>query len=165
MTWHVLTISAQRHKKILTKLEAIDVETYYPMKTIWRKQRSGPRKRSQSPLIPSYLFVATDLNRRSARSILSISGIHRFISTEGVPSICPDDQVERMRRSEACGNYDETARIIAQLIVGDTVPIYDGPFSGFNGIVRAINERRVSLDVELFGQLNTVEIDIDKLSN
>lgn len=164
MTWYVLAIQAQRWRKIIEKLEALDVTTYYPMRTIWRKQRKGPRKRIDMPLIPAYVFVATDLTARSARSILSIDGIRCFISALGEPSVCRDSEVARMRHSAANGDYDETARIIEQFIVGQRVLVEYGGIAGMTMTITGIDGKRISGDVELFGRTNAVSIDVDNLA-
>lgn len=160
----MLAIQAQRHKKIIEKLEALNVAVYYPQRTIWRKQRRGPRKRVDLPLIPAYVFVATDLTQRSARSILSIDGIRSFLGVRGVPSVCEDADIERMRLSVANGDYDETSRIIEQFTVGDIVPIEWGGLNGMHMTIKAIDGKRVTGDVMLFGRSNEVTIDVDNMS-
>lgn len=161
--WYVIAIQAQRWRKIIEKLEELDVSVYYPQRTIWRKQRRGPRKRIDIPLIPAYVFVATDLTRRSARSILSIDGIRCFLGVQGVPSVCDDADIARLRLSVANGDHDETSRIIDQFTVGDVVPIEWGGLTGMNMTIKAIDGKRVIGDVMLFGRSNAVAIDIDSL--
>lgn len=165
MTWYVLAIRSQQHKKIREKLDDIAVESYYPMRTIWRKQRSGPRVRREYPLIPSYLFVACDLTTRSARSILSIDGIMAALGIDGNWGECDSDELQRLRSCEARGDYDETAQIIEQLIVGQSWSIPDGPFAGHVGVVKTIDGSNVRLDVQLFGRTNTIKFNIDNLGN
>lgn len=162
--WYVLAIQAQRWRKIIDKLHALDVETYYPMRTIWRKQRSGPRKRIDMPLIPSYLFVATNLTERSARSILFIDGIACFLSARGEYSECPSGDIKRMRLAEAQGDYDETTRIIEQLVVGNIVPIVSGALMGHHATIKAINGIHVTASVDMFGKTHDVLFSVDSLS-
>jgi len=163
MTWYCLAIQSPRHKKILEKLDELDVVTYYPMRAIWRKQRTGPRVRKEYPLIPSYVFVEVDLSDTSARSILSIDGVFSFLGIRGVPSIVADDQLERVRRSEQAGDYDETLACIALLIVGQTVTIDEGPFQSFSGTVIATDGKDVELDIVMFGRTTTIKIGVDKV--
>jgi transcriptional antiterminator NusG len=165
MTWHVLAIQAQRHRRVREKLDELGVTHYYPMRTIWRTQRRGPRKRVDLPLIPAYLFVDCDLTRRSARSILSIDGIRCFLGVAGVPGEVDSAELTRLRDAVLRGDHDETARRLAKLNIGDMVSIYDGAYTGFTGPIVAINGERVSLDIELFGRSNTMTIDIDKLDH
>jgi transcription antitermination factor NusG len=160
----VLTIQAQRWRKIIEKLEVLDVSVYYPQRTIWRKQRRGPRKRIDMPLIPAYVFVAIDLTARSARSILSIDGIRSFIGVQGVPSVCDYADITRLRHAVANGDHDETSRIIEQFTVGDIVPIEWGGLAGMHMTIKAIDGKRVTGDVTLFGRSNETTIDIDSLA-
>lgn len=161
----MLAIQSQRHKRIREKLDDLGVVNYYPMRTIWRKQRTGPRKRDERPLIPSYLFVTCDLNTRSARSILSIDGIHNFLGIQGEPSLCDADELERIRACEAAGDYDETLKRIAILLVGQTVPINVGPFDGHAGTITAIDGSSVTLAVSMFGKTHPIKINIDNLGS
>jgi transcription antitermination factor NusG len=162
--WYVLTIQAQRWRKIIEKLEALDVSVYYPQRTIWRKQRRGPRKRIDMPLIPAYVFVAIDLTARSARSILSIDGIRSFVGVQGVPSVCDDADMSRLRLSVANGDHDETSRIIEQFTVGDVVPIEWHGLAGMHMTIKAIDGKSITGDVMLFGRSNEVTIDIDNIA-
>jgi transcriptional antiterminator NusG len=160
----VLAIQSQRWRRIIEKLaELDDVESFYAMRTIWRKQRTGPRKRIERPLIPSYLFVQCDLTSRSARSILSIDGIINFLGIQGVPSPCDDAQLERIRSAQASGNYDETTAAVAEFVLGQTVPISVGPFAQYHGTITSILGDELELDVMLLGRSNTIKVSVDSV--
>jgi transcription antitermination factor NusG len=145
----------------MAKLDALDVAVFYPMRAVWRKQRSGPRIRKEYPLIPSYLFVEVDLNDTSARSILSIDGIISFLGINGVPSVVDEDQLTFMRVCEREGHYDETLARAAKFIVGQTVAINDGAFAGLNGVVKSVTTDDVYLDITILGRTTVLKIDVD----
>src|ERR1700744_6401152 len=136
MAWYVLAIQAARHRKILTKLDDLAIVTLYPQRTIWRKQRSGPRKRSDVPLIPSYVFVELELSARHYRSILSIKGVSCFLGASGQPQACRAPEIDRIRAAIARGDYDETLQRIANIVVGQR---YEIAGMGLYGTVTAIN--------------------------
>lgn len=134
------------------------------MRAVWRKRRTGPRVRKEYPLIPSYLFVEVDLEDVSARSILSIDGIISFVGINGVPSLVDEDQLTFIRVCEAAGDYDETLRRAAKIIVGQTVAINGGTLGAFSGVVKSIMGDKLELDIGMFGRTNTVKISVDKVS-
>ena len=164
MSWYVLAIQAQRHRKVREKLDAINVTYFYPMQTIWRKRRGRQRYRVDIPLIPSYLFVECDLAARSARSILSIDGIINFLGYGRNPAPCDADQFAALYASAQRGDHDETAKYIEQLIVGMNVPIAEGPFEGYIGTIMAIKGEIATVDIQVFGRSNAVKIHVDKLA-
>jgi transcription antitermination factor NusG len=164
MIWYCLAIRAQRYRKILEKLETLDIELYYPLRTVWRKQRSGPRVPKKYPLIPSYLFVGADLKRVSARSILSIDGVINFLGIDGVPSEVDADQLMFIRVCEEAGDYDQTLARIEQLLVGQSMAITEGAFASYSGVIKSISGANVELDITVFGRTTTVKISVDKLA-
>lgn len=165
MSWYVIAITASRHRKILEKLDTIDgIELFYPQRTVWRKQRTGPRIAKNFPLIPSYVFVGCDLNYTSARSILSIDGVHHFLGIDGVPSLVDIDQLARIRACEAHGDYDQTAAYIEQALVGATLTINSTAFEGFSGVVTSVIDGKAELDISIFGKTTPIKIDVDSLS-
>jgi len=168
MACYVLAIRSQRHKAIREKLDNVPVESYYPMRAVWRKQRVGPRKRVEYPLIPSYLFVFADLTKEnraySAKTILSIDGVISFLGIKGEPQECDLDKLDAIRRSEEAGDYDETLARIEQLLIGQKMTIEDGPFKSFTGTITTILGSEATLDIELFGRTTAIKIDIDKLA-
>ena len=72
-----------------------------------------------------------------------------------------------MRQSEVnriLGRVDELAEAGEELtipfVVGETVKVIDGPFSGFNGTIEAINEEKKKLQVmvRIFGRKTPLEL-------
>jgi transcription antitermination factor NusG len=138
------------------------------MRAVWRKQRTGPRKRVEYPLIPSYLFVDVDLTKGnrtySAKTILSIDGVINFLGVRGEPSECDLDKLDAIRRSEARGDYDETLAHIEQLLIGQKMTIEDGPFRDLTATITTICGNQVMADIQMFGRTMAVKISIDKLA-
>lgn len=162
--WYVLAIRSSKYKKIDTKLRALKVRRFYGMRTVWRKRRGGRRYRVDMPLFPAYLFVALSFKSTSARSILSIDGVTGFLGVDGVPQRIRDSEVKRMRDAQNAGAYDETSKIIAQTLVGQTMTIQEGPFEHLPGVVKRVSSTQAELDVAIFGTTTTIKIDIDKLA-
>lgn len=162
--WYVLAIRSQQHARLSVKLEKLDVELWYPMRTVWRKHRNKPRTPKQYPLIPSYMFVRFDPQVLSVRKILSIDGAINFLSSEGFPQRVPEEAMRFIRDSEQRGNYDETLKRIEELIVGHEIIIDDGPFSGFPGKVTQIKGSTITADVWLFGRRQPIKINVDKVT-
>jgi len=163
--WYVVAIKATQYRKILEKLDDLNVEVFYPQRTVWRKQRKGPRIPKSFPLIASYVFVGCDLTRISARSILSINGVINFLGVEGVPGECDPDALAQMRQWESDGAYDETLARMHAMIIGHVVLVEEGPFTGFNGTITDIDGETATIDINVFGKSTPMKINIDKLGH
>lgn len=162
--WYVLSIHSSKQRKVNEELRELGIRRFYPMRTSWRKQRSGPRKRIETPLFPAYLFVGFSFRSTSARSILSIDGVRRFLGVEGVPQRIRDREVTRMRAAINAGDYDETRRILAHALVGTTAFIAEGTFAGHHAIVADVTDNVATLNVSILGKAVAVKINVDSLN-
>jgi transcription antitermination factor NusG len=160
MNWYVLMIQPSKARAITEKLLDMRVTYFYPQRTIWRKRRVGPRQRRDTPLMPCYIMVAIDIKRRGVRSILSIKGVTCFLGHDGVPQHVPGAEVERMQASVARGEYDETLQRIAQIVVGTSLSLVEGPLAGHSVTVTAIKGKRAEIAIN---GGTSITIAVDKL--
>lgn len=164
MDWYVIAITASRYKKIVEKIEALDIELYYPVRTVMRKLRRGrPREPRIYPLIPGYLFICADLKATSVRSISSIDGVMYWLGTGDEPEAIPLQDIERMRACERQGLHDETQQIMERMIVGERITLRGGMFDGQRVSITEVHTGHVIVNTQLLGQTVPIEIDIDNI--
>ena len=151
MPWYVLYTKPRQEKKVTDSLNAIGIEAYCPLVTVV-KQWSDRKKKVQVPLINSYVFVNIEEHEREA--VFKVSGIVRYLFWLGKPAVVRAIEIEALQNSleGIVASFEVSA------IQKDTIyKIPEGPFQGFEGIVKNINATTIQLllvDLGFFITLN-----------
>jgi transcription antitermination factor NusG len=139
MPWYVLYTKPRQEKKVADSLNAIGIEAYCPLVTVV-KQWSDRKKKVQIPLINSYVFVNIDEHQRE--EVFKVSGIVRYLFWLGKPAVVRAIEIEALKQSleGIVASFEVSA------IQKDTIyKIPEGPFQGFEGIVKNINATTIQL--------------------
>lgn len=151
MPWYVLYTKPRQEKKVADGLNAVGIEAYCPMVTVV-KQWSDRKKKVQEPLINSYVFVNIENFNRD--KVFIVPGIVRYLFWLGKPAVVRAIEIEAMQKSlqGIVASFDVSA------IKKDTVyKIPEGPFQGFEGIVKNINATTIQLLLVDLGFLVTLK--------
>jgi transcription termination/antitermination protein NusG len=173
LKWYVVRVVSGQEKKIKTYLETEvgrqKLQDYIPQVLIPSEKvyemRNGKKRVRERNFFPGYVLVSADLTHGEAHHIVtSIPGVIGFLgSSDGGASKTPVP----LRQSEInriLGKVDETDEFEEKLdtpfIVGESVKVMDGPFSGFTGTVEEVFEERKKLNVmvKIFGRNTPVEL-------
>ena len=139
MPWYVLYTKPRQEKKVADSLIAIGIEAYCPIVTVV-KQWSDRKKKVQIPLINSYVFVNIEEHHREA--VFKVSGIVRYLFWLGKPAVVRAIEIEALKKSleGIVASFEVSA------IQKDTIyKIPEGPFQGFEGIVKNVNATTIQL--------------------
>jgi transcription termination/antitermination protein NusG len=173
LKWYVLRVVSGQEKKVKSYLETEiarqKLEDYIPQVLIPSEKvyemRGGKKRVRERNFFPGYVLVSANLNHGEAHHIItSIPGVIGFLgSSDGGASKTPVP----LRQSEInriLGKVEETDQLEEKLdtpfIVGESVKVMDGPFSGFTGVVEEVFEERKKLNVvvKIFGRNTPVEL-------
>ncbi|AHM60209.1 transcription antitermination protein nusg [Flammeovirgaceae bacterium 311] len=172
LKWYVLRVVSGQEKKIKTYLEnevsrqgmqeevpqiLIPAEKVYEM-------RNGKKRVRERNFFPGYVILSADLNNGEVLHVInSIPGVIGFLGAgEGqskVPVPLRQTEINRI-----LGKVEEGAvageKLETPFIVGETVKVMEGPFSGFTGTVEEVFEERKKLNVtvKIFGRNTPVEL-------
>lgn len=139
MNWYALYVKSRNEKKIAKKLIDLGVIVYCPIKTEIR-QWSDRKKKVEIPLIPGYIFVQLDENKRDL--VFQVSGVVRYVFWLGKPAIVRNEEIlilkEFMQNTRLEANLES-------LKPGDVFSIPTGPFKGSEGIVKELDKNRIQL--------------------
>jgi transcriptional antiterminator RfaH len=139
MTWYVLYTKPRQEKKVADSLNAIGISAYCPMVTVV-KQWSDRKKKVQLPLINSYVFV--NIEEHNREDVFKVSGIVKYLFWLGKPAVVRAIEIEALQKSLEC----IVASFEVSAIQKDTIyKIPEGPFQGFEGIVKNINATTIQL--------------------
>ncbi len=173
LKWYVVRVVSGQEKKIKSYLETEvgrqKLEEYIPQVLIPSEKvyemRNGKKRVRERNYFPGYVLVSADLSHGEAHHIVtSIPGVIGFLgSNDGGASKTPVP----LRQSEInriLGKVDEADEFEEKLetpfIVGESIKVMDGPFSGFTGTVEEVFEERKKLNVmvKIFGRNTPVEL-------
>lgn len=152
--WFAIHTRHQHEKVAAHTLACKGFEVFLPLYTAVR-QWSDRAMEVSLPLFPGYLFLHAGPDRKL--SVLATPGVHSLVAFAGVPAVIPDGEIEAVRQAIATGMRVSPHPFLKS---GDWVRVKCGPLEGMEGIlVRAKNQFRLVLSVELVGKSVAVEVD------
>ena len=170
--WYVIRVLSGQEKKVKAYLESeIEREKladYIPQVLIPSEKvyemRNGKKRVRERNFFPGYVLISADLSHGEAAHVInSIPGVIGFLGSGGGASREPvalrQNEVNRI-----LGKVDEIDEMEEKLetpyIVGESVTVMDGPFSGFTGTVQEVFEEKKKLNVmvKIFGRNTPVEL-------
>lgn len=173
LKWYVLRVVSGQEKKIKSYLETEiarqKLGEFIPQVLIASEKvyemRNGKKRVRERNNFPGYVLIFADLTHGEANHVItSIPGVIGFLgSNDGGASKTPVP----LRQSEInriLGKVEEAEeseeKLETPFIIGESVKVMDGPFSGFTGNVEEIFEERKKLNVmvKIFGRNTPVEL-------
>ena len=150
MNWYALYTKPRSEKKVADKLAQSGIEVYCPM-VIQIKQWSDRKKKTETPLIPSYVFV--NIEEKNRNNVFDIPGVVRYLFWLGKPAIIREVEILALKESlkETLSSVE-----IADYKTGDTINIPEGPFKGQEGIIKEVKKNKLQLVLKELGMLITL---------
>ena len=150
MSWFALYTLPKNEKKVTERLQNLGIEAYCPMVT-QVKQWSDRKKKVETPLIRSYVFV--NLEEKERNKVFDIHGIVRYLYWLGKPAIIQDHEIALLK--------DSLKGILTSVEVqgvkpGDSLTISRGPFKGKEGVVSQVEKNKIRLVLKELGVLITI---------
>lgn len=150
MPWFAIYTRPKNEKKVTNSLAKMGIEVYCPMVT-QMKQWSDRKKKVESPLISSYVFV--NLEEKNRNVVFEVHGIVRYLYWLGKPAIIQDHEIALLK--------DNLKGILTSVEVegiqpGDSLTISKGPFRGKEGIVSQVEKNKIRLVLKELGVLITI---------
>lgn len=145
MDWFALYTKPRNEKAVAEKLEALGIETYCPMVTTI-KQWSDRKKKTQTPLLPSYVFVRMEDSNR--KQVFLVSGVVQFVFWLGKPAIIRPQEIEVLK--------DQLSTTVTKVDIetwkpNTSVQLKEGPFKDQMAFVDKISANKVSLILTSLG--------------
>ncbi len=173
LKWYVIRVVSGQEKKVKNYLEneiaRQGLQEYVPQVLIPSEKvyemRNGKKRIRERNFFPGYVLISADLSHGEATHIVnSIPGVIGFLGnnsagTSKVPVPLRQSEINRI-----LGKVDESEEVEESLessfIVGETVKVMDGPFSGFTGVVEEVfdEKKKLNVMVKIFGRNTPVEL-------
>jgi transcriptional antiterminator NusG len=172
LKWYVLRVVSGQEKKVKTYLDTEisrqELQDQVPQVLIPSEKvyemRNGKKRVRERNFFPGYVIIQADLSHGETQHLITnMPGVIGFLGAgEGnakVPVPLRQSEINRI-----LGKVDESEEADMKLetpfIVGESVKVMDGPFSGFTGTVEEVFEERKKLNVmvKIFGRNTPVEL-------
>jgi transcriptional antiterminator RfaH len=150
MSWFALYTRPKKEKKVTEQLEQLGIEAYCPMIT-QIKQWSDRKKKVETPLIRSYVFV--NLEEKERNKVFEVHGIVRYLYWLGKPAIIQEHEIAALKNSL---KGILTSVEVEGIKPGDNLTIPKGPFQGKEGVVTQVEKNKIRLVLKELGVLITI---------
>ncbi len=126
------------------------------------EEKNGKRKAYEAKIMPGYVFIKLVYSNELWFMLTNTRGVTGFVGPNGKAWPLEEDEVKRLRLEDKVVNFD--------MVVGDNVTVVSGPFEGFVGVIKSIDETRQKAQVTLnmFGRETSVDMDfiqLEKINN
>lgn len=174
--WYVIRAVSGKEKKVK---EAIENEVsrqgmteYIPQVLIPSEKvyemRNGKKRVRERNFFPGYILVQADFSNGELIHLITnkelVPNVIGFLSASGANTTKDPHPLRQSEVNRILGKVDEVEeygeKLDTPFIVGESVKVMDGPFSGFTGTVEEVFEDRKKLNVtvKIFGRNTPVEL-------
>jgi len=156
--WYAVYTNARHEKAVADHLISKDIEIFLPTITVMSRWKDRNMK-LQTPAFPGYVFTKICLSKRGR--VISVPGVVRILSFNGVPTRLDDTEMENIRLCHRRGALMESRPLFG---VGERVRVKAGVLEGLEGFVsRCKDERRLIVPLSHINQSLAVQVDVDLL--
>jgi len=175
LNWYVLRAISGQEKKVKLYLENEIIrqklddhipQVLIPSEKVY-EMRNGKKRVRERSFFPGYILIQANLEHgEAAHTIATIPGVLGFLGSSDGGAQASKKPIP-LRQSEVnriLGTVDEVngseVKLETPYIVGESVKVMDGPFSGFTGTVEEVFEEKKKLNVmvKIFGRNTPVEL-------
>ena len=173
LKWYVIRVISGQEKKVKTYLEnevaRQGLQDYIPQVLIPSEKvyemRNGKKRIRERNFFPGYVLISADLSHGEASHVVnSIPGVIGFLGNNSASASKTPVPLRQSEINRILGKVDEAEELIENMdtsyIVGETVKVMDGPFSGFTGTVEEVfdEKKKLNVMVKIFGRNTPVEL-------
>ncbi len=172
--WYVLRAVSGKEAKVKEYIEAEmrngDLGEYIsqvliPTEKVYQV-RNGKKIVKERSYLPGYVLIEAALVGEVAHHLRNITNVIGFLGGSDHPVPLRQSEVSRI-----LGTVDELQEIgedtSVPYVIGETVKVSVGPFSGFSGVIEEVNveKRKLKVMVKIFGRKTPLELgftDVEK---
>jgi transcriptional antiterminator NusG len=169
--WYVLRAISGKEAKVKEVLDAqiknTDLGRYVFQVLVPTEKvltvRGGKKVVKEKNLYSGYVFIEAELNGEVIHTLVNTSNVIDFLhgrEKSSKPEALRNSEVQRM-----LGVADEMVDVADDennnYLVGETVKVNSGPFSGFSGEIEEVNreKKKLKVMVKVFGRKTPLELD------
>ena len=152
LLWHAFRVRPAFEIIVAAKLAAEGIDVFVPYSQ--SRQRSASGKRSETPLLPNYVFCRIDSGARLP--VLITPGVMSFVGNGTSATAVNDIEIATLKAVVGSGLRYESCPFIS---TGQQVVIGDGPLKSFEGLlVESDDDYRIAFGISLIERSVLVEL-------
>jgi transcriptional antiterminator NusG len=165
--WYVVRTFTGHESKVKLSLEAeikrLNLadkikDVIIPQETVF-EVRNGKRRTRIKNFLPGYMIINAILDKKTHDIIINLPSVVAFVGTKVEPAPLQQHEIDRI-----LGRVEERKSIETietSFEIGDPIKVIEGPFTGFSGTVKEVNNEKQKLKVEvgILGRKTPVELD------
>ena len=111
------------------------------------EQKGDEQKEVEVKLFPSYVYIKMVMNDETWHAVRNIQGVTGFVGPGSRPTPLSDEEVRALNLEGVAETEETEHRVSLDFVVGDSVVVNSGLFEGYNGVVQAISDDRLTVTV------------------
>lgn len=156
--WYAIFTSPRHEKRVAQHLCSRQVEFYLPTYASVHEWKNRQTVRVDLPLFPGYLFAR--IERLNRNVVLAIPGVVTILESLRIGGQVPEHYIELLRKGLKLGRIQRHQ----DPVIGDSVRIVSGLFSGIEGVLTHIKAQfRVVVTIESIRQSVSIELGRDEV--
>ena len=166
--WYVILSNPRAEKRLAKRIENLNIEVYLPTFKELR-QWSDRKKKVESPLIPSTLFVHTE--QKKLYDLYDVQGVKNILRDKGRFAVVKAHEIENLKIVEKEWNGGKIQHAVKDMKLqpGEEVIINKGHFQGLIGkSVEIKSKHRILIQIDVIQQNFIVDIsknNVEKVNN
>ena len=175
LRWYVLKAISGKEASVKEYIE-LDMKNHgyedrvaqvlIPQENIIKVGANNKRIPAKRNLLPGYVLVEAALDGEITHMLRNTPNVLGFLGGTDKPSPVRQAEVNRMlglgESEEGCAD----AVVNVDFLVGESVKVNDGPFTGFDGIIEEVNadKQKLKVSVKIFGRVTPLELSFAQVS-
>ena len=174
--WYVLRAISGKEQNVKEYIE-LDMKNHgyedrvsqvlIPQENIIKVGANNKRIPAKRNLLPGYVLVEAALDGEITHMLRNTPNVLGFLGGTDKPSPVRQAEVNRMLGlgAESEDGFAE-AVVNVDFLVGESVKVNDGPFTGFDGVIEEVNtdKQKLKVSVKIFGRVTPLELAFTQVS-
>lgn len=138
-----------------------------PQENIIKVGANNKRVPAKRNLLPGYVLVEAALDGEITHMLRNTPNVLGFLGGTDKPSPVRQAEVNRMLGLGVEENVEVVETVVnVDFLVGESVKVNDGPFTGFDGIIEEVNtdKQKLKVSVKIFGRVTPLELSFAQVS-
>lgn len=176
LRWYVLKAISGKEASVKEYIE-LDMKNHgyehrvaqvlIPQENIIKVGANNKRVPMKRNLLPGYVLVEAALDGEITHMLRNTPNVLGFLGGTDAPAPVRQAEVNRML-GLGSGENTEVAEAVMKVdfLVGESVKVNDGPFTGFDGIIEEVNidKQKLKVSVKIFGRVTPLELSFTQVS-
>lgn len=122
----------------------------------------GKRRSLKKKFFPGYILIKMIMSEKTWHLVKNTDKITGFVGgSADHPSPISEEEAAYMTNQLEDGF--KSSRTLVEFGEGDQVKVKEGPFASFVGTVEAVTDKKIKVNVSIFGRLTPVELEVGQV--